>query len=45
MDVAVNILQSCNSLDPFNDIQRHIDKSLIVVNAKNNKLSMHDLIQ
>ena len=45
MDVVVNILQSCNSHDPFNDIQRLIDKSLIVVNAKNNKLSIHDLIQ
>ena len=45
MDVVVNILQSCNSHDPFNDIQRLIDKSLIFVNAKNNKLSMHDLIR
>ncbi|XP_050275040.1 TMV resistance protein N-like isoform X2 [Quercus robur] len=43
-NLAVDILQSCNSHDPYYDIEKLIDKSLIVV-AKDDKLLMHDLIQ
>ena len=44
MDVVEHILQSCNSYDPYYDIEILIDKSLIVV-AQDGKLSMHDLIR
>ena len=43
-DVVEYILQSCNSYDPYYDIEILKDKSLIVV-AGDGKLSMHDLIQ
>ena len=43
-NVVVDILQSCSFYDPYYDIEKLIDKCLIVV-AKDNKLSMHDLIQ
>ncbi|XP_030933511.1 TMV resistance protein N-like isoform X2 [Quercus lobata] len=42
--VVVDLLQSCKFYDPYYDIEKLIDKSLIVV-VKDDKLSMHDLIQ
>ena len=41
--VVVDILQSSYSYDPFCDIEKLIDKGLIIVD--NGKLVMHDLIQ
>ncbi|KAL4637434.1 hypothetical protein ACB092_03G076800 [Castanea dentata] len=43
-DLVENILESCNSYDPYYDIEILKDKSLIFVDEYN-KLSMHDLIQ
>ncbi|XP_050275094.1 disease resistance protein RPV1-like isoform X6 [Quercus robur] len=43
-NLVVDILQSRNFHDPYYDIEKLIDKSLIVV-AKDEKLLMHDLIQ
>ncbi|XP_050275096.1 disease resistance protein RPV1-like isoform X2 [Quercus robur] len=43
-NLVVDILQSSNFHDPYYDIEKLIDKSLIVV-AKDDKLLMHDLIQ
>jgi hypothetical protein len=43
-DVVVDILQSCNFYDPYHDIEKLIDKCLIVVDF-HGLLSMHDLIQ
>ena len=42
-DKVVDILRSINNHDPSYDIERLIDKCLVIV--KDNKLSMHDLIQ
>ena len=42
-EVVVNILQSSYSYDPFCDIEKLIDKGLIIVVS--GKLVMHDLIQ
>jgi nucleoside-triphosphatase THEP1 len=42
--VVIDILHSCNSNDPFYDIEKLIDKCLLFV-PKDNTLSMHDLIQ
>jgi AAA+ ATPase superfamily predicted ATPase len=41
---VIDILHSCNSNDPFYDIEKLIDKCILFV-AKNDILSMHDLIQ
>jgi nucleoside-triphosphatase THEP1 len=41
---VIDILHSCNSNDPFYDIENLIDKCLLFV-AKKDILSMHDLIQ
>jgi nucleoside-triphosphatase THEP1 len=41
---VIDILHSCNSNDPFYDIEKLIDKCLLLV-AKDDILSMHDLIQ
>ncbi|XP_065633891.1 disease resistance protein RUN1 [Quercus suber] len=43
-DKVVDILRSINNHDPYYDIERLIDKCLIIV-TENNNLSMHDLIQ
>ena len=43
-DVVVDILQSCNFYDPYHDIEKLIDKCLMVVDF-DGLLSMHDLIQ
>ena len=43
-DLVVDILQSSYSQDPHYDIEKLINKSLIVV-AKDGRLLMHDLIQ
>ena len=43
-DVVQHVLESCNSYDPYMDIEKLKDKSLIFVD-KDDKLSMHDLIQ
>ncbi|KAL4637500.1 hypothetical protein ACB092_03G081500 [Castanea dentata] len=43
-NVVVDILQSCNFYDPYYDIEKLIDKSLIVV-TEDDKLLMHDLIR
>ena len=43
-NLVVDILQSSNFHDPYYDIEKLMDKSLIVV-AKDDKLLMHDLIQ
>ncbi|KAL4637432.1 hypothetical protein ACB092_03G076600 [Castanea dentata] len=43
-DVVELILESCNSYDPYYDIEILKDKSLIFVDERG-KLSMHDLIQ
>ncbi|KAL0005587.1 hypothetical protein SO802_013148 [Lithocarpus litseifolius] len=43
-NLVVDILQSSNFHDPSYDIEKLVDKSLIVV-AKDGKLLMHDLIQ
>ncbi|XP_065632489.1 disease resistance protein RPV1 [Quercus suber] len=43
-NVVVDILQSSNFHDPYDDIEKLINKSLIDV-AKDGKLLMHDLIQ
>ena len=43
-DVVEHILQSCNSYDPYYDIEILKDKSLIFVDEYG-ELSMHDLIQ
>jgi hypothetical protein len=42
--VVMDILCSCNSNDPFYDIETLIDKCLLFV-TRDGKLSMHDLIQ
>ena len=42
--MVVDILQSSTFHDPYYDIEKLIDKSLIVV-AKDGTLLMHDLIQ
>ncbi|XP_075659709.1 TMV resistance protein N-like [Castanea sativa] len=43
-DLVENILESCNSYDPYYDIEILKDKSLIFVD-EDGKFSMHDLIQ
>ena len=43
-DIVVDILQNCNFYDPFYDIEKLIDKCLIVV-GEYDILMMHDLIQ
>jgi hypothetical protein len=43
-DVVVDILQSCNFCDPYYDLEKLIDKCLIVVTEHDN-ISMHDLMQ
>ena len=43
-NVVVDILQSCKFYDPYYDIEKLIDKSLIVV-SEDDKLLIHDLIQ
>ncbi|XP_030956520.1 TMV resistance protein N-like isoform X3 [Quercus lobata] len=43
-NLVVDILQSSNFHDPYYDIEKLIDKSLIVI-TKVDKLLMHDLIQ
>ncbi|XP_030939439.1 TMV resistance protein N-like [Quercus lobata] len=43
-DKVVDIVRSINNHDPYYDIERLIDKYLIIV-TEDNKLSMHDLIQ
>ena len=43
-DVVEHILQSCNSYDPYYDIEKLEDKSLIFVD-EDGTLSMHDLMQ
>nr|XP_023890768.1 disease resistance protein RML1A-like isoform X2 [Quercus suber] len=43
-NLVVDILQSSNLHDPYYDIEKLIDKSLIVI-TKDDKLLMHDLIQ
>ena len=44
MNLVVDILQSSYFHDPYYDIEKLIDKSLIVI-TKDDKLLMHDLIQ
>ena len=43
-DAIVDILQSCNFCDPYYDLEKLIDKCLIVV-TKHDTISMHDLMQ
>jgi hypothetical protein len=43
-DAVVDILQSCNFCDPYYDLEKLIDKCLIVV-TEHDTISMHDLMQ
>ena len=44
MDLVIDILTSMSLYEPYYDIKSLIDKCLIIV-TRDNKLSMHDLIQ
>ena len=44
MDLVINILTSMSLYEPYYDIKGLIDKCLIIF-TRDNKLSMHDLIQ